>query len=52
VEKSLLKEDEWGYCAACREAACQRITETLPKVLDLPARSRFGEGKAIPFFYQ
>jgi len=30
----ILKEGERGYWAACREAACQRITETLPKVLE------------------
>jgi hypothetical protein len=52
VKKSILKEGERGYWAACREAACQRMNETLPKVLDLPARSRFGEGRAIPFYRQ
>ena len=37
---------EW---AACREAVCQRKNETLPKDLDLPARSRSGEGRAVTF---
>jgi len=33
--------------AACREAACQRTNGALPKDLDLPARSRSGEGRAV-----
>jgi hypothetical protein len=42
--------DGRGCWAACREAASQRINETLLKVLDLPARSRFGEGRAATFY--
>jgi hypothetical protein len=43
--------DGRGCWAACREAACQRINETLPKVLDLPARSPAlrDEGRAATF---